>query len=242
MTLVCQKAGEALDVPSSVIWEYDPETLSIILRSDSDHGRDGSEADPIGTTYPLDDYPADKAILEAGVVAETHISDSDIDPVTRQSMERSGEKSCLSVPIIFEGQPLGLLEIVETRYERRFKPEERELAQALGEQAAVAIQNARLFRRLEEQNRRLVALFTASQAIVGHRTADEALAGVAEEVAGLFVERECAVDIYVRLPDGTQRRVVHTGAGEPPTAGCDQDDELVSAAVAALTPARPDAW
>ncbi len=26
LTLVCQKAGEALDVPSSVIWEYEPET------------------------------------------------------------------------------------------------------------------------------------------------------------------------------------------------------------------------
>ena len=241
LVLVCQKAGEALDVPSCVIWEYDPETLSIVLRSDSDRGRTGPETDAIGTTYPLADYPDDKAILEAGVVVETHLSDRNIDSVTRQSMKVSGEKSCLSVPIIFEGQPLGLLEIVETRYERRFKPEERELAQALGEQAAVAIQNARLFRRLEEQNRRLVALFTASQAIVGHRTADEALAGVAEEVAGLFVERECTVDICVRLPDGDQRRVVHTGAGGPPAADCDQDDELVSAAVAALEPRQAEA-
>ncbi len=134
-------------------------------------------------------------------------------------MEYWGEKSCLSVPLVFEGQPLGLLEIVETRYERRFTTEERELAQALGEQAAVAIQNARLFRQLEEQNRRLMALFEASQAMAGHRSADEALERVALEVAGLFEERDCAVGICVQLPDGEHRRmVVHTGGGEPPPA------------------------
>jgi len=241
LALVCQKAGEALDVPSSIIWEYESETSSLILRSDFDCGSEPSQSEAMGTTYALDDYPDDKAILAGGVVVETHLSDSDIDPVTRESMELWGEKSCLSVPLVFEGQPLGLLEIVETRYERRFTAEEYELAQALGEQAAVAIQNARLFQQLEEQNRRLMALFEASQAMAGRRSADEALERVTLEVAGLFEERDCSVGICVQLPDGDHRRmVVHTGSGEPPSVTCDQSDELVSAALGALKPQQAE--
>jgi GAF domain-containing protein len=83
-------------------------------------------------------------------VFQEHISNPDLQPAIRARMEKWGEKTRLSVPLIFDGEPIGMLVIIETERERRFKPDELELAQALAEQAAVAIQNARQYERLEQ--------------------------------------------------------------------------------------------
>jgi len=55
------------------------------------------------------------------------------------------------VPLVFKGMPLGLMRLIETREERHFGADEIELAHGIGEQAALAFQNARLYRSLQEQ-------------------------------------------------------------------------------------------
>ena len=87
-----------------------------------------------------------------------------------------GEKTCLNVPLLFEGTPVGELILIESDRERHFSSDETELARALGEQAAIAIVNARFYRRQEEQNRRLMALLETSRSLaasldVRHRPA-----------------------------------------------------------------------
>ncbi len=74
------------------------------------------------------------------------LADPLLPPATRESMLRFGEKSCLSVPLTFRGEPIGLLEIIESRHERHFSRADRDLARGLGEQAGAAIHNARVFR------------------------------------------------------------------------------------------------
>ena len=53
----------------------------------------------------------------------------------------------LSIPADFGGETLGIAVITESAYERRFSDEELALARALGEQASVAIHNARLYEK-----------------------------------------------------------------------------------------------
>jgi len=52
---------------------------------------------------------------------------------------------------VFSGQPFGVMVLVETERERRWTEEEVALARALGEHAAVAIEHARLYRRVQDQ-------------------------------------------------------------------------------------------
>ena len=68
-------------------------------------------------------------------------------------METWGEKSVLNVPFAFGDEPLGLLVIVETETERRFTREEIELVCGIGEQAAAALHNAKVYRELEQRQR-----------------------------------------------------------------------------------------
>jgi PleD family two-component response regulator len=66
-------------------------------------------------------------------------------------MEDYGDLSYLNVPLKFNDQPFGLMVLVETEYERVWTDEEVELARALGDQAAVAIEHAHLYRRVQDQ-------------------------------------------------------------------------------------------
>ena len=85
------------------------------------------------------------------------MSDPLLDEQSRESMERWGEKTCLSLPLRFGGATLGLLVVCETERERRFSEEEMELARGLANQASAAVHNARVYRDLEERNVELVA-------------------------------------------------------------------------------------
>jgi len=71
-----------------------------------------------------------------------------------------------------------VVEIVEMRYDRRFRADEVELARGLAEQAAVAIRNARLFRELESRNRQLSLLNERLKAFVD---LSEGMRGLSDE-------------------------------------------------------------
>ena len=210
LDLVARKAAEALDVPATALFEYVREIDAVVMRSTFDASRDIAPDDSIGTPYSLDDYPADRRILAEGEPVQQLISDETLDSATRESMLESDEKSCLTVPLRLGSEPVGLLEIIETRYERRFSEAELELARGLGEQAAVAIHNARLYRRQEEQNRGLVALFDASQKIADARDLEDLLHGVAVEAENLV--KTGGVGATVSLEDG-ERQLIYAGPG-----------------------------
>ena len=122
-------------------------------------------------SFPLDDYPSDRVVLSEERIVEESIVDPDLAEDVRASMEEWGEKSCLSVPISFNDEPVGMLVLIETERERRFSAKEIDLARGLGEQAAAAIYHARLYSRERSQNDRLLAaaLFVAGAALVGDR-------------------------------------------------------------------------
>jgi diguanylate cyclase (GGDEF)-like protein len=95
--------------------------------------------------YKLDDYPSDRKVLQsADLVVET-ISDPSLPADVRASMEAHGETTCLTVPLRFGDQPLGMLTLVETGQERDFTEDDLEFARGFGEQAAIALHNAQLF-------------------------------------------------------------------------------------------------
>ena len=66
-------------------------------------------------------------------------------------MVRYGDLSYLNIPLIFGDRPIGVMALVETANERRWSDDDIAMVYALGEQAAVAIEHARLYRRIQDQ-------------------------------------------------------------------------------------------
>jgi signal transduction histidine kinase len=66
--------------------------------------------------------------------------------------------SLLAVPLVAKGEAIGVLEVLNKTPQQSFDDQDTELLVALAGQAAVAIKNARLYRQVQEERDRIVAL------------------------------------------------------------------------------------
>jgi len=147
LATLAHKAAEALGSPECVIFDYDAAADTLTAKALYEEDPQGNE--DLGVPFPLGESPSDRVLLENRRVVVETISDPDIAPDSRASMERWGEQTCLNVPLHFGDEPLGILVLIETRRERVFSQEETELISGVAEQAAVAIHNARLYEEVK---------------------------------------------------------------------------------------------
>ena len=238
---VCRKAARALDTDECVIYEYDTGRDAMVYLAKYSPAGDESGSDVLGTVYPLEEYPSDRVILSRGEVVEESLSDENLPADVRDSMEQGGELSCLNVPLIYDCEPVGILVLNSTTRERHFGPPETELARGLGEQAAVAIRHAQLYRRQERGNKRLLALLETSRVLAASLDAETVLAEMLGEVAELFAVPKDAVGIALRDPTGEFRpftRAEDAGAPSEPAADPLELDKLQRRVVAQRSPAQ----
>ena len=204
---IVRKAGEALAANDCIIFAYDEASDTITPRA-------LYQTDPVGyadmdDTSPLSEYGRGREILEGGCPVVELISDPDLDPVSRDSMERWGEKSCLTMPLKFGDEPMGMLVITETDYERTYSQEELELVTALGDQAAIALHNAVAFQRTEEQNAQLGSLIHASRAMTSTLVSSELLDTLVRGLAHVLGSPECLIYEYDAETDCIQAAAIH---------------------------------
>ncbi len=241
LDIVCRKAAQALGADEGVIYEYDAARDAIVYLAKYQTAGNESEGDVLGTAYPLDEYPSDRALLSRGQVVEESLSDEDLPADVRDSMERWGELSCLNVPLVYDCEPVGILVLNSISRERHFSPQEVELARGLGEQAAVAIRHAQLYRRQERGNKRLLTLLETSRVLAASLDAETVLAEMLGEVAELFAVPRDAVAIALRGPAGEFRPFTRAGDGDgadQPAADPVELDELQRRAIARRSPAQ----
>jgi HD-GYP domain-containing protein (c-di-GMP phosphodiesterase class II)/transcriptional regulator with GAF, ATPase, and Fis domain len=236
---LAERAAVALGSPQCLIYEYDADRESLISRSlyCSPDSPAESYEDTLGTAYPLSDYPSDRGILKAGEIVVEHAGDPMLGDDVLDSMDAWGEKTCLTVPLVFRGAALGLMELIETQRERRFTPDELELARGLAEQAAVAMHNAALFRQRKEHEQRLVAILQISQGIAASLDAAAVVELVSEGIIGLFPRARTSAEIM--LAAGDERFCpagLKLGGGEAAAAAARSADELVVRALDRLAP------
>ena len=94
-----------------------------------------------------------RALLERAVV---HILDTQTDPEykLRTAQKLGGYRSVLGVPLMRQGKPIGLIGL--GRYAvRPFNAKQIELATTFADQAAIAIENVRLFDEIQDKSRQL---------------------------------------------------------------------------------------
>ena len=148
LDVMAREAAEALHVSRCIVSEYTEEggelTPLVAYEREPAAGLGGRSGPPPPAR------PSARLLLDRGTHVE-QISDPSLDPRARGELRERGEHTSLNVPLIYKGLPLGLMQLIETRGERHFGPDEIELAHGIGEQAALAFQNARLYRSLQEQ-------------------------------------------------------------------------------------------
>jgi signal transduction histidine kinase len=94
---------------------------------------------------------AGRALLEGRTV---HIPDADTDPDYSFDMAGASMRSMLGVPMLREGVPIGVLALARSDV-RPFTDKQIDLVSSFADQAAIAIENVRLFDEIQEKSRQL---------------------------------------------------------------------------------------
>jgi signal transduction histidine kinase len=119
-------------------------------------------------------------------------------------------KTFLGVPILLRGVAYGNLYLTEKQGQGDFTAEDEELTQLLAAQAAVAIENARLYEASMRWSRQLETLNEIGAALATETERDRLLELIARRVRELVDARVVAV----LLPSGPDQLVVAAVAGE----------------------------
>ncbi len=129
------------------------------------------DEDWVGGRLRLTEHPTFRRVLHEGRLLAAYLADPGLPAADRARMEAWGERSCLLVPLLFKGEVIGCLQLIEKRHTRLFSERDRQLATTLAALAAVAIQNARLYGELEA-----LAITDGVTALFNHRHFHERLA------------------------------------------------------------------
>jgi GAF domain-containing protein len=91
-----------------------------------------------------------RALLEGRTV---HVPDADADPDYTFARAGTRMRSLLGVPMLREGAPIGVLDLA--RSDGRFTEKQIDLVSTFADQAAIAIENVRLFEEIQDKSRQL---------------------------------------------------------------------------------------
>ena len=146
---IARQMTSILDCHFCAISDYDEDSRTVRVLADFDqHGRRLPDWKP----YSLNDFPFTRELMADQELAVINIGDPRADPAETAIMRRYGDKSLLLIPLVYRGRSVGLLEVLDHLRERRFTRQELRLARALAGQAAVALQNAKVFSRLSRSD------------------------------------------------------------------------------------------
>ncbi|MBW8010971.1 MAG: PAS domain S-box protein [Chloroflexi bacterium] len=141
---VIEQIPKLLNVGGCSLSIWDPERNLVESLLDYYPGHPETQ-DPAGTTYDLNEFPATKQVLETRQPLTIQISDPLADKNELDLMKKEKIQTLLMLPLIARDQVVGLVELYESDEIRDFSPEEILLVQNLTNQAAIAIENARLY-------------------------------------------------------------------------------------------------
>jgi signal transduction histidine kinase/ActR/RegA family two-component response regulator len=127
----------------------------------------------LGLVFHLADFPLTKKVLVEQCTQQLVLSQPDIDPAELALMQQGNTKSLLMLPMIFQERVIGLVEITDSQVERRFSDQEIALARLLSNQAAGAIENARLYQAERARHNEAEALHRAALALTSIMDLDQ---------------------------------------------------------------------
>ncbi len=173
-----EQITRALAISGCTIYSWDRKQ-GLLINLVEYSPRTDDTVEKAGTTYTLADYAASSWVLNNRQVLTVLLDDPEADPAEVEWMARDNVQSLLLVPMIVRDQVIGLMELMATEAEREFNETEINLSQTLANQAAAALENARLFAETEARVRELAAVATVGQAMTTLEL-DDVLDSIAE--------------------------------------------------------------
>ncbi|HEC23887.1 MAG TPA: GAF domain-containing protein, partial [Chloroflexi bacterium] len=190
--------AQALEIGQGCVIDFDPEAGVGRLTIQTPSNPDGSVDEIV---VPLDN-PIFEELREtkAPLVVEDLATDERAEAL-EAFVERRNVKSLLLTPLVVGNEVTGLIALEETEKPRSFRPEQVEVAQTITNQAAVSVQNARLFQETVARRAELSILFEAARIASSSLDLDNVVTSAARYyIRALDVDR-CAIYLWDQAGD-----------------------------------------
>ena len=181
---VARAIGEGMNASGADILSFDAERGALVQEATWDpEGVSAQDLAFVGTVIPLDDNPMFRRLIVSRRVEERHWDDIDLTEDEARMFAEWGYKTTLDAPLIVGDEIVGALGVTEKRYARHFMTMEVQRFEKFASMAAAAIRNARVFRREQQQSRRLDVLLEMSGLITGSTDLRQGLIAGAQALA-----------------------------------------------------------
>jgi signal transduction histidine kinase len=156
LTRIVSHAVQLSGTDGGAIYEYDEQSEEFLLRA-TDHMEEELINALRANPPRLGDGVVGRAAASREPVQIPNIlEERTYAPRMRQMLERYGFRASLAVPLLREDRIIGGL-VVRRKSTGEFRPEVIELLKTFATQSVLAIQNARLFREIEEKSKQIEA-------------------------------------------------------------------------------------
>jgi diguanylate cyclase (GGDEF)-like protein/PAS domain S-box-containing protein len=141
-----------MGLPECSISLYDPRQNTLLTIADNyiQNGTEYVDKEWVGRVVKVSDFPATARVLKTLEPLIVRARDPDADPSELSFMQEYETTTLAVLPLVSKGRPIGIIEFETRDEERSFTQEEINLAMTLANQAAVALENARLFAQVQE--------------------------------------------------------------------------------------------
>ncbi len=161
-------------------------------------------------THHLADLPATQAMLERREPLIIYRGDPAADQAEVALLRQANLSALLNVPLVAINEAFGAVAWADSRPDRIFSPDELRLAQTLANQAANAVQNARLFDDRARRINELSQLYQASLALTASVDLHEVLRRISITARTITDADNVTVYLYDAAHD-TFERAYHLG-------------------------------
>ncbi|MCX6373700.1 MAG: sensor domain-containing diguanylate cyclase [Actinobacteria bacterium] len=152
LSLITSLVTERLDVAWCDLYDYEPtgdEFVVIAFYQLPELEIDAS--DWMGTRYDSSSWSDLEACVRERRPSIWYRDDPQLPERELANMDDWGELSNMSLPLVYRGAVIGLIDVGESRQMRRWTDDDKRVLQAIADQAAIAIVNARAYTALAEQ-------------------------------------------------------------------------------------------
>ncbi len=196
---VAERLRTSLDAEDCDIWEVDGDVLRCVASVDSR----GWDADEVGSERELAAYQNTVVALAADEpIVVGDLESTDLSDIEREAYRRWGYRSMVSLPLVVDGRPIGLIDVFDVRV--RDYTVHLDLIRNVRRLLSGSFEKAMLVERLESGNRDLRLLVDSGLEFGATLEVDAVLRSVAQRI--LEVSRADLCDVY-RL-DGSEVEIL----------------------------------
>jgi PAS domain S-box-containing protein len=195
LNILTREMANLLEMKACIIWKWEQKTNTLHLRTRYDPSGWWSDNSSL-ETYHLADSPSAERVLVERRAHQASFSQSTSAPTEPAHIRGRGITSLLRLPMIFQDRVMGLVEIMDNQRQHKLPEEEVALAQLLANQAASAIENARLYHTIHRQVTEATTLHEINQIITSILDLHETLSIIAEHAHWLLDVAAASVILY----------------------------------------------